>query len=129
MINTEGTFTGDNSLASDNFSGQCSSDDAFGLDSLYTLVTPRDTTVCVQTTGSDMISGGLSDTVTYVRTNCSELSSELICNDDIVGGLTRDSAVQWTATAGVPYALIIDSYSALTSSVFQFTVTFSECPR
>ena len=104
-------------------------EDAFGLDSLYTLVAPQNTPVCVQTTGTDMLSGGLSDTVVYVRTNCNELSSELICNDDIVGGLTRDSAVQWDAIAGVPYALIIDSYSALTSNAFQFSVTFSECPR
>ncbi len=101
--NGTGTFTGDTTGAANNHAGSCrSSNDS--AEEVWSFTPDADGTFCVDTQGSDY------DTALYVRTDCADEDSQVVCNDDVGGG-NFTSNVEISATANTTYFLFVDGYS------------------
>ena len=100
ILTSTGSFSGTNSGSSARSATGCSGRGA-GPEQVWKFTPP--------TTRSYTITASGFDTVLYVRSDCD--GSELTCNDDDPNGGT-DSIVSVSLTAGVPVAIVVDSFDS-----------------
>ncbi len=116
VINAFGTYTGDTSTFVNDYDASCPG--GSGPDGVYTFIAPTTGTVCVNTNGSTF------DTVLSVGTSC--FADDLGCDDD--GGFGTQSQLQFEATAGVNYTIVIDGYGSASSGATVLNVSSGACP-
>jgi hypothetical protein len=112
-----GTFTGSTAALANDYAGSCRT--AEGNDRVYAFRAPVSGTICADTSGSTF------DTVLYVQTSCGSNATDLDCDDDSGTGLA--SQVQWSATEGTFYYLVVDGYSASASGDFVLDIRPGGC--
>ena len=117
LVGTVGVSTGDTTGATDDASPGCALG-VGGLDAIYRITFPETGTVCASTAGSAF------DTVLYAQTTCGSEGAEVACNDD---GEDLQSVIEFQATAGTPYFLVVDGYSSNYSGQYTLTVTEGPC--
>ena len=87
-----------------------------GLERVFTFALEESQEIVLDTTGSSF------DTVLAVRTNCNEIGTEMMCDDDGAGDLR--SRVRFRAEAGRSYFVIVQGYRPDTGG--DITLTFNE---
>jgi len=112
-----GTFTGSTASLANDYAGSCRT--AEGNDRVYMFRAPTSGTICADTSGSSF------DTVLYVQTSCGDNGTDLDCDDD--GGSGLASQVEWTASEGTFYYLVVDGYSAGASGDFVLDIRPGGC--
>ncbi len=119
LVATVGTTMSSNVGASNDFSPSCQSNN--GADQVFTITFEMDGLYCIDTYGS-----ALSDTVLAVYDGCGENATELLCNDDGIGGALR-SRVELDAAMGTPYTIVVDGYNTREGD-FDLNIVAGACP-
>ena len=89
-----------------------------GSETVYTYTAANTGALCVSTVGSE------SDTVLYVRAECTEPESELACNDDFDN---FNAALTLEVEAGAVYSIFVDHFISGDPTNFQLSVTLGAC--
>ena len=116
-ISTYGVFDGSTAAMTADYGGSCTS--AGGRDVVYAFRAPESGTVCAHTNGS------VYDTVLYAETTCGDSGSTLDCDDD--GGLGLQSQIEFEASSGTTYFLVVDGFGASSSGDYTLTVRAGPC--
>ena len=110
--------SGDTTAAPDNHEPDCSS--AGSPDLVYTYSQAADGAVVAST-----VSGNTTyDTVLYVRENCFDPTSNVVCNDDV--NEAYQAEVGWMAEGGTTYYIIVDGYGG-DAGAFELTLSAPVC--
>ncbi|MFO0624566.1 MAG: hypothetical protein U0325_03045 [Polyangiales bacterium] len=96
----EGVASGSTVAAQNLRRGMCGGD--AGPEVVLRWTAPRAGTFTFTTAGSDF------DTLLYLRSTCD--GPDVVCNDDVVGGVVRSSTATVTVDAGEPVFVIIDGW-------------------
>jgi len=120
--NLDGTpVTGATLNSSDTMAGSCT-DGIGGSETVYAITPDQDGLISAST------DSGLTDfdTVLYVLSECGNTGTELACNDDIdAQGGNYSSYLEWDATAGTTYYLVVDGYDS--AGGFELTIQLAIC--
>ena len=90
-------------------SGCAQTDEA--AEAVFRFTPPNDGVYCADTAGTEF------DSVVYIRTDCSDPSSEVACNDSPDYPRVTDGRVHFAATAGEPIFIFVDAYSGLLTNL------------
>ncbi len=120
--NLDGTPVSDATTgSSDTMAGSCT--DGIGGSEFVYSVTPDTSGLISATTDSGLTD---FDTVLYILTDCGDTGTEIACNDDIDGqGGNYSSYLEWDATAGTTYYIVVDGYDS--AGGFELTVQQAIC--
>ena len=80
-------------------------------EAVFRFTPPNDGVYCADTAGTEF------DSVVYIRTDCSDPSSEVACNDSPDYPRVTDGRVHFAATAGEPIFIFVDAYSGLLTNL------------
>ena len=92
----------------------------------HSLVFDENRTICVNTRGSGF------DTVAYMRSNCGDESTEVVCSNDIAEGRNANSAFTVNVRAGLEYFVFVDGLDgAIGGSQGDYILEVSDgpCPQ
>ena len=80
-------------------------------------------TFCADSRGSEA-----SDTIVSLRTTCADVETELECYDDIrIDGIEFQGYGTWTASAGTPVFILVDTYNHEPGASVTLTITEGPC--
>lgn len=111
--------TADLTTAGDDYAPTCSPAARAGSDLVYSFTLTQPTAVAVTATPAD---GG--DPILSVRTEPCETSPSVLCVD--LGGNTEPETLSDPRLAAGTYYVVVDAYSAVSSSAVELTVTLSQ---